>query len=106
MGLYAYALAEILLRRRLVLSRVVLYLFPICFILAVASVYEIFEWPYALSADPAAGIAVLGSQGDVWDAQKDMRAEDLGAPPAIILFAGLNCREIKALFSPLAMAAS
>lgn len=92
--------AEILLRRRIVLSRVVLYLFPICFILTVARVYELFDWRYALSADPAAGIAVLGSQGDVWDAQKDMLADGLGAVAAIILFAGRNRREISALPSP------
>ncbi|MGD8241179.1 MAG: DUF2238 domain-containing protein [Desulfobacterales bacterium] len=105
-GFYAYALAEILLRRRLVLSRTVLYLFPVCFILAVAGVYEIFEWGYALSADPAAGIAVLGSQGDIWDAQKDMLADGLGAVTAVILFAGLNRREIRALPSPPAVAVS
>ena len=105
-GFYAYALAEILLRRRMVLSRVVLYLFPICFILAVASVYETFEWGYALSADPAAGIAVLGSQGDIWDAQKDMLADGLGAVAAIILFAGRNRREISTLPSSQTVATS
>ena len=98
--------AEILLRRRLVLSRVVLYLFPICFILAVASVYEIFEWGYAHSADPAAGIAVLGSQGDIGDAQKDMLADGLGAVAAIILFAGRNRREISTLPSSQTVATS
>ena len=62
-GFYAYPLAEWLLRRRLVLSRTVLFLFPICFILAVAGVYEILEWLYAISADPEAGIAVIGLPG-------------------------------------------
>lgn len=99
-GFYAYPLAELLLRRRLVLSRAVLYLFPVCFILAVAGVYEIFEWLYAVSADPEAGIAVLGSQGDVWDAQKDILADGLGSIAAIFLFAALNRREIRALPSP------
>jgi putative membrane protein len=93
-GFYAYPLAELLLQRRLVLSRIVLFMFPICFILAVAGVYEIFEWLYAISADPAAGIAVLGSQGDIWDAQKDMLADGLGAVAAIILFAVLRGRAI------------
>lgn len=105
-GFYAYPLAELLLRRRLVLSRAVLYLFPICFILAVAGVYEIFEWLYAVSADPAAGIAVLGSQGDIWDAQKDILADGLGAVSAVILFAVLNRREIRALPSPHTLASA
>ena len=99
-GFYAYPLAELLLRRRLVLSRTVLFLFPICFILAVAGVYEIFEWLYAISADPEAGIAVLGSQGDIWDAQKDMLADGLGAITAMIFFALISGRAIRALPAP------
>ena len=35
-------------------------------------VYEVVEWLVASLADPAAGTAYLGTQGDVWDAQKDM----------------------------------
>jgi putative membrane protein len=41
--------------------------------------YEIVEWLVARVADPAAGTAYLGSQGDVWDAQKDMGLACLGA---------------------------
>ena len=93
-GFYAYPLAELLLRKRLVASRFVLFFFPVCFILAVAGAYEIFEWLYAVSADPSAGAAVLGSQGDVWDAQKDMLADGLGALAAIALFCGLHWRAI------------
>ncbi len=99
-GFYAYPLAELLLRRRLVLSRTVLFLFPVCFILAVAGIYEIFEWLYAITADPEAGLAVLGSQGDIWDAQKDILADGLGALVAILLFAARNRREIRILPSP------
>lgn len=35
-------------------------------------VYEVVEWLVASVADPVAGIAYLGTQGDVWDAEKDM----------------------------------
>lgn len=86
-GFYAYPCAELLLRRRLVASRGVLLLFPVFFIVTVAAGYELFEWQYAVHADPDAGIAVLGSQGDIWDAQKDMLADTLGAVAAIGLFA-------------------
>ena len=85
-GFYAYPIAEILLARRLVRSKWVLFLFPVFTIFTVASVYEIIEWRYAMSADPAAGIAMLGSQGDVWDAQKDMLADSLGALATMLLF--------------------
>ena len=94
-GFYAYPLAEILLHKRLVASRFVLVMFPICFILAVAGVYEIFEWRYAISADPTAGAAVLGSQGDIWDAQKDILADGLGSVAAMLLFYGINRKEIR-----------
>jgi putative membrane protein len=101
-GFYAYPLAELLLRKRLVASRFVLIMFPICFILAVAGVYEIFEWRYAVSADPTAGAAVLGSQGDVWDAQKDILADGLGAIVAIMIFYGIHFRTIGCLADPAA----
>jgi putative membrane protein len=85
-GFYAYPCAELLLRRRLVNSPTVLFLFPVFFIFSVAAGYELFEWQYALHADPSAGIAVLGSQGDIWDAQKDMLADALGGLVATGLF--------------------
>jgi len=85
-GFYAYAIAEVLMRRRLVRTRWIVLLFPIFAIVTIAGLYEIFEWQYALSADPSAGIAVLGSQGDIWDAQKDILADTLGALLVMTLF--------------------
>jgi putative membrane protein len=40
--------------------------------------YEVTEWLVASIADPAAGTAYLGTQGDQWDAQKDMALACLG----------------------------
>lgn len=85
-GFYAYPIAEVLMVKRLVRTRWLVSLFPIFAIVTVAGVYEIIEWQYAISADPAAGIAVLGSQGDIWDAQKDILADTLGAITVMILF--------------------
>ena len=85
-GFYAFALAELLLEKRMVRSPLLLYTFPVFAILSVAGLYEIFEWLYAISADASAGIAVLGSQGDVWDAQKDMLSDGLGSLLAVGLF--------------------
>ncbi len=42
-------------------------------------IYEIVEWLVASIVDPAAGAAYLGTQGDPWDAQKDMGLALLGA---------------------------
>ncbi|MEN6386864.1 MAG: DUF2238 domain-containing protein [Phycisphaerales bacterium] len=85
-GFYAYPIAELLLAKKALDSRIVLILFPIFTIVTVAAGYEIFEWQYAISADKEAGIAVLGSQGDIWDAQKDMLADSLGAMFGMIVF--------------------
>ncbi|MHC4945513.1 MAG: DUF2238 domain-containing protein, partial [Planctomycetota bacterium] len=57
-GFYAFPIAELLLRRKLVTSRWILFLFPIFTIFTVAGIYEIFEWLYALSAESDKGTAV------------------------------------------------
>ena len=43
--------------------------------------------------DPEAGAAFLGSQGDIWDAQKDMLADGLGSIVAVLLFWAIRARE-------------
>ena len=96
-GFYAYPIAELLLQRKLINSRVILVLFPIFSIFAVAGGYEIIEWLFAVSADPTAGVAVLGSQGDIWDAQKDMLMDICGSIVAIILFFQMNKIQIRKL---------
>ena len=85
-GFYAYPIAEFIWRKGYSRSRGLLAFTGITAIFTVAAVYEIIEWWYAASADPAAGIAFLGSQGDVWDAQKDMLSDGLGAVCAAAFF--------------------
>lgn len=96
-GFYAYPIAEVLMIKRLAHSRWIIALFPVFAIATVAAVYEIFEWQYALNSDPAAGIAVLGSQGDIWDAQKDILADTLGAMLMMVLFFIQHRDELKIL---------
>lgn len=96
-GFYAYPIAEVLLKKRLVYTRWIIALFPVFAIATVAGGYEIIEWQYALNADPEAGIAVLGSQGDVWDAQKDILADTLGAIVVMLLFFRWHNTELKTL---------
>lgn len=85
-GFYAYPIAEFIYRKGYSRSKGLLAFTGITAIFTVAAVYEIIEWWYAASADPAAGIAFLGSQGDVWDAQKDMLSDGLGAICASLYF--------------------
>jgi putative membrane protein len=97
-GFYAYPIAELLCARRLVRSRVVLFLFSVFAIAFVAMGYELIEWWFAAySGNPEAGAAFLGSQGDVWDAQKDMLSDTLGAICATGLFFALNPRQVAGL---------
>jgi putative membrane protein len=85
-GFYAFPLAEILSRYHAVHSRLVFYLFPIFAIAFVAMSYEIIEWLFAVMSNPNSGLAFLGSQGDIWDAQKDMLADTLGAITSLGLY--------------------
>lgn len=85
-GFYAYAVAEWLWTKHLVANRFLLFTYPVFLIATVAMSYELIEWIYAALANPEAGIAYLGSQGDIWDAQKDMLADTLGAIVATTVF--------------------
>ena len=85
-GFYAYAVAEWLYIKQGINNRLILFTYPVFAIATVAMSYELIEWIYAALANPEAGIAYLGSQGDIWDAQKDMLADTLGALAAMIFF--------------------
>jgi len=85
-GFFAWPIAEFLLGRGLVTRGSIATQFALFAIMAVAAGYEVFEWAYAVLGDPEAGAAVLGSQGDIWDAQKDILADTLGALFALGLF--------------------
>ncbi|MCA9460481.1 MAG: DUF2238 domain-containing protein, partial [Nanoarchaeota archaeon] len=55
------------------------FLLPINIVMSFSGFYELFEWAVAVIVAPEAGAAFLGSQGDIWDAQKDMALATLGA---------------------------
>lgn len=84
-GFYAYGIVEFINMKKLSNSRVLTYTYALFAIMALACAYELFEWWYAVISDPNAGLAILGSQGDIWDAQKDMLMDTLGAVFALVL---------------------
>lgn len=59
-------------------GRVALFYFTVAGVALWSLIYEVVEWGVASVADPAAGTAYLGTQGDVWDAEKDMALALLG----------------------------
>jgi putative membrane protein len=85
-GFYAFPFAEYLLSRRLVAKKWIAYATPLFFIMALAALYEMFEWWFAATYGGDAGASFLGSQGDIWDAQKDMLMDTLGAVTSLLLF--------------------
>jgi len=54
-------------------------LVPVAFIMANSALYELIEWLAAELFGGPLGQAYLGTQGDVWDAQKDSALAMLGA---------------------------
>jgi putative membrane protein len=56
-----------------------LYYLPVMTVLGLSGLWEIVESWVARAVHPELGITYLGSQGDVWDAQKDMAAAMYGA---------------------------
>jgi len=57
----------------------VAWLLPIEITLSISAFYELIEWGVADVFFPAQGNAYLGTQGDVWDAQKDIFLATIGA---------------------------
>jgi putative membrane protein len=55
------------------------YYLPLDVTLAFSAMYEIMESWFAQIIGPGLGDAWLGTQGDIWDAQKDMTAALMGA---------------------------
>ena len=85
-GFFAFGIVEGLLARR-AMSRTLACMFAIFAIGFVAMAYELLEWLYAsYGGNAAAGANFLGSQGDVWDAQKDMLMDTLGGMASVVLF--------------------
>jgi len=78
-GFYALPIYEYLVSRKLVANKFIAITYAIFTIAFVAVFYEWVEWWYADLFGGDAGVAFLGSQGDIWDAQKDMLLDVLGA---------------------------
>ena len=78
-GWFAFPLAELFFRKGWVKSAGFAAFFAVMSTVAMAGIWELVEWWYAVVDGGEAGAAFLGSQGDVWDAQKDILCDTLGA---------------------------
>jgi putative membrane protein len=76
--LLAYPMREAYIHAQMLTGRLT-YTIPITITLAFSGMYEILEWGAAESVGGELGAAYLGTQGDVWDAQKDMALAGFGS---------------------------
>ena len=76
--LLAYPMEELFRLGGVVRGWLVYYL-PVMTVLGLSGLWEIIESWVASSVHPDLGMTYLGSQGDIWDAQKDMAAALYGA---------------------------
>jgi putative membrane protein len=68
------------------------YFLPLDLTMSTSMLYELIEWGAAVAFGGELGVAYLGTQGDPWDAQKDMALASLGALLAMSLTAFVNAR--------------
>ena len=107
--LFVYPLQELLRRAAGVRATWVPWL-ALAIIIAMSSFFEILEAIIAQIVHPDLGAAYLGTQGDIWDAQKDMVAAILGGILATVALGILRAvrarapRVIRPNFSRLARA--
>jgi putative membrane protein len=66
------------------------YFLPLDLTMSTSMIFELFEWGAAELFGGDLGIAYLGTQGDVWDAHKDMALASLGALIAMTATAAIN----------------
>ena len=66
------------------------YFLPLDITMSTSMMFELFEWGAAEFFGGDLGMAYLGTQGDVWDAHKDMALASLGALVAMLVTTAIN----------------
>jgi putative membrane protein len=95
----AIAAREVLIRLNVVRRRGWLFFIVVSICLAISAAYELLEWTVAISTGNKSD-AFLGTQGDVWDTQKDMFTAFIGAIVAQLVLSRWHDRQIEALGAP------
>lgn len=68
------------------------YFLPLDLTMSTSMMFELFEWGAAEFFGGGLGMAYLGTQGDIWDAHKDMALASLGALIAMLITASINIK--------------
>jgi putative membrane protein len=94
----ALLVREVLLRKTPLKQGGWLFFIVVSICLAISAFYELFEWWVSL-ATGSSGDAFLGTQGDVWDTQKDMALCLFGAFVALLTLSKAQDRALERLSS-------
>ena len=87
---------ELFIRLRVVNSGGWRFSIIILICMGISAFYELLEWATAL-AGGAASTAFLGTQGDVWDTQKDMFMALIGAICALLFMSSWQNKQMRKL---------
>lgn len=68
------------------------YFLPLDLTMSTSMLFELFEWGAAEVFGGDLGVAYLGTQGDIWDAHKDMALASIGALVTMLVIAYLNIK--------------
>lgn len=90
----AMIVREVLLRKSPLKRGRWLFFIVVSICLAISAMYELFEWLVS-EATGSAGDAFLGTQGDVFDTQKDMAMALAGAITSMVLLARLHDKQLR-----------
>ncbi len=71
------------------------HIVPIMFIMSNSELYEMIEWQAAELFGGELGQAYLGTQGDIWDAQKDSAMAMLGAIVGLLAYRWHSSRRVR-----------
>lgn len=87
----AMIVREILLRQSPLKKGKWLFFLVVCVCLAISATYELFEWTVAEFSGTASD-SFLGTQGDVWDTQKDMAFALVGSVISLVTLGKVHDR--------------
>lgn len=92
-GVFAYPTAELFMRKGWVTGVKIAALVGFLAVSMWAGLYEVIEMIYAINYGGDQAADFLGSQGDIWDAQKDIAMDMLGAVLFGVLYLWCGGRE-------------
>ena len=93
----AFVIREIFIRQVKIKQKGWLIFLVVATALGLSAFWELIEWGSVYVVAPDVGVAFLGSQGDIWDAQWDMFLALIGASIAVLFFSKWHDKSMKSV---------